>query len=167
LTEDELALMRSQKVGFVFQQFHLLPKTTVLQNVVLPMLYVAVSEEIRLNKAKAAIAAVGLMHRIDFLSNQLSGGEKQRVAIARALVNDPAVIFADEPTGNLDSKSGAQIMKILDDLNRQGKTVILVTHETTTASYAKRILRLKDGLLVGDERVDEQARQRALAGEIK
>jgi len=167
LTEDELALMRSQKVGFVFQQFHLLPKTTVLQNVALPMLYVAVSEEIRLNKAKAAIAAVGLMHRIDFLSNQLSGGEKQRVAIARALVNDPAVIFADEPTGNLDSKSGAQIMKILDDLNRQGKTVILVTHETTTASYAKRILRLKDGLLVGDERVDEQARQRALAGEIK
>ena len=167
LTEDELALMRSQKVGFVFQQFHLLPKTTVLQNVVLPMLYVAVSEEIRLNKAKAAIAAVGLMHRIDFLSNQLSGGEKQRVAIARALVNDPAVIFADEPTGNLDSKSGAQIMKILDNLNRQGKTVILVTHETTTASYAKRILRLKDGLLVGDERVDEQARQRALAGEIK
>ncbi|KKT14324.1 MAG: ABC transporter related protein [Parcubacteria group bacterium GW2011_GWA1_43_27] len=167
LTDDELAAMRSQKVGFVFQQFNLLPKTSVLDNVRLPMLYVNKSDAERTLKAKAAVAAVGLEHRMDYLSNQLSGGEKQRVAIARALVNDPSVIFADEPTGNLDSKSGAQIMKILDKLNAEGKTVILVTHETTTAAYAKRILRLKDGLLVADERVDEVERQRALASELK
>ena len=165
LSDDELAEMRSQKVGFIFQQFNLLPKASVLHNVQLPMLYVNVSDADRAAKAKVAIAAVGLTHRLDYLSNQLSGGEKQRVAIARALVNNPAVIFADEPTGNLDSKSGAQIMKILDGLNQQGKTVILVTHETTTAAYAKRILRLKDGLLTDDERVDEASRQRALVGE--
>lgn len=167
LSDDELASMRSQKVGFVFQQFNLLPKTSVLDNVRLPMLYVNISETERTKKAQAAIKAVGLEHRQDYLSNQLSGGEKQRVAIARALVNDPSVIFADEPTGNLDSKSGAQIMKILDGLNSQGKTVILVTHETTTAAYAKRILRMKDGLLVADEKVDEGERQRALASELK
>lgn len=167
LSDDELAKMRSKEVGFVFQQFNLLPKTSVLDNVRLPMLYVNISDVERTKKAKAAIVAVGLDHRMDFLSNQLSGGEKQRVAIARALVNDPSVIFADEPTGNLDSKSGAQIMKILDKLNDEGKTVILVTHETTTAAYAKRILRMKDGLLVADEKVNEAERQRALSSELK
>lgn len=167
LSDDDLAAMRSSKVGFVFQQFNLLPKTSVLANVRLPLLYVAMSEAERTKRAQAAIAAVGLEHRSEYLSNQLSGGEKQRVAIARALVNDPAVIFADEPTGNLDSKSGAAIMNILDKLNLEGRTVILVTHETTTAAYARRILRLKDGVLVGDESVDEERRRAALAGELK
>lgn len=167
LSDDELAIMRSRKVGFVFQQFNLLPKTSVLDNVKLPLLYMNIPEAERVKKAKAAIESVGLGHRLEYLSNQLSGGEKQRVAIARALVNDPSVLFADEPTGNLDSKSGAQIMKILDKLNNEGKTIILVTHETTTAAYAKRILRLKDGLLIDDEKVDEAKRQNALASELK
>lgn len=167
LDEDELASMRSSKVGFVFQQFNLLPKTSVLQNVKLPLVYVEMPEKQRDEWALKAIAAVGLDHRANFLSNQLSGGEKQRVAIARALVNNPAVIFADEPTGNLDSKSGVQIMNILDGLNDQGKTVILVTHETNTAAHAKRILKLKDGLLVADENVSEELRQQALSGELK
>ncbi len=167
LSDDELAAMRSAKVGFVFQQFNLLPKTTVLQNVKLPLLYVDLEERERTQRAQAAIQAVGLEHRATYLSNQLSGGEKQRVAIARALVNNPPVLFADEPTGNLDSKSGAQIMNILDDLNQQGHTIVLVTHETTTAQYAKRILRIKDGLVVGDEHIAEAMRQAALAGQLK
>ncbi len=167
LSDDELAAMRSTKVGFVFQQFNLLPKTTVLNNVKLPLLYVDLPEAERIAKAQAAIEAVGLSHRLNYLSNQLSGGEKQRVAIARALVNNPHVLFADEPTGNLDSKSGAQIMNILDKLNNEGKTIILVTHESTTAAYAKRILRLKDGLLVADEKVDEAKRREALSSELK
>jgi len=168
LSDDDLALMRSRQVGFIFQQFNLLPKTTVLQNVILPLLYVEMTEAERLKKAKAAVAAVGLEHRFDYLSNQLSGGEKQRVAIARALVNDPSVIFADEPTGNLDSKSGAQIMKILYDLNtKEGHTIILVTHETYTAEHARRIIRLKDGHLVADEEVSEARRQAAIGGELK
>lgn len=167
LSEVELANMRSAKVGFVFQQFNLLPKTTVLDNVKLPLLYVDLTEGERQARAEQAIAAVGLEHRSSFLSNQLSGGEKQRVAIARALVNKPSLLFADEPTGNLDSKSGEQIMNILDNLNKQGHTIILVTHETATAEHARRILRIKDGLLVGDENVDEDRRQRALAGELK
>jgi putative ABC transport system ATP-binding protein len=167
-TEDELAQMRSQKVGFVFQQFNLLPKTSVLQNVKLPLLYVDISEAERDQRTREAIKAVGLEHRLNYLSNQLSGGEKQRVAIARALVNNPAVIFADEPTGNLDSKSGQQIMKLLYDLNaKEGHTVILVTHETYTAEHAKRILKLKDGELVLDELVPEARRQSAISGELK
>lgn len=167
LSPDELAAMRSSKVGFVFQQFNLLPKTTVLQNVKLPLVYVKLIESERTKRAQAAIAAVGLEHRAQYFSNQLSGGEKQRVAIARALVNNPQVIFADEPTGNLDSKSGAQIMNILDNLNKEGRTIILVTHETTTAQYAKRILRVKDGLVVADDRIDEAMRQAALSGQLK
>lgn len=167
-TEDELAQMRSQKVGFVFQQFNLLPKTSVLQNVKLPLLYVDISEIERDQRAQEAVKAVGLEHRLNYLSNQLSGGEKQRVAIARALVNNPTVIFADEPTGNLDSKSGQQIMKLLYDLNeKEGHTVILVTHETYTAEHAKRILKLKDGELVSDELVPEAHRQAAISGELK
>lgn len=167
-TEDELAQMRSQKVGFVFQQFNLLPKTSVLQNVKLPLLYVDILETERDQRAREAIKAVGLEHRLNYLSNQLSGGEKQRVAIARALVNNPAVIFADEPTGNLDSKSGQQIMKLLYDLNaKEGHTVILVTHETYTAEHAKRILKLKDGELVSDELMPEARRHAAISGELK
>ncbi len=168
LNDDQLAELRLMKVGFIFQQFNLLPKTTVLDNVKLPLLYAEMPEEERVKRAREAIVAVGLEHRMEFLSNQLSGGEKQRVAIARSLVNNPSLIFADEPTGNLDSKSGAQIMKILYDLNEQKKhTIILVTHEMYTANHARRILRLKDGKLISDDRVTEKDRQEALSGELK
>ncbi len=151
LSEDELARARGEKVGFIFQAFNLLPKTSVLENVKLPLLYSDVPLSKRDALAKEAIEIVGLGHRIHNLSNQLSGGERQRVAIARALIRKPPVIFADEPTGNLDSKSGAQVMRILQDLNlKQKHTVILVTHETYTSEHAERIIRLKDGLIQSD-----------------
>ena len=157
LDDDQLALMRNQKIGFIFQAFNLLPRTSVLDNVMLPMMYTNLSRIERLKRAREAIRSVGLEHRINNLSNQLSGGEKQRVAIARALVNQPSVIFADEPTGNLDSKSGLQVMKILQDLNiKQGHTIILVTHEKYTAEHAERILRMKDGLIIMDEKVENR-----------
>lgn len=150
--EDEyLATLRNERIGFVFQAFNLLARTTVLDNVKLPLIYSKKRDHDKL--AKSALEAVGLGHRLDFFTNQISGGEKQRVAIARALVCDPAVIFADEPTGNLDSKSGNAVMNILQRLNDEGRTIILVTHEMDTANHAKRILRLKDGLLVSDEKV--------------
>jgi putative ABC transport system ATP-binding protein len=153
LTDDELAEMRNSKVGFVFQAFNLLSRSSALENVMLPLLYSKVSKEEREQKAKKLLEAVGLSHRLAYSPNKLSGGEKQRVAIARALVNDPDIIFADEPTGNLDSKSGHQVMKILQDLNDQGHTIILVTHERYTAEHAKRILQIKDGLIIKDEKV--------------
>ena len=149
--DNKLADFRNSKIGFVFQSFNLLARTTVLDNVILPLEYNG--EKDKHGAAEKALKAVGLEHRLDYLSNQLSGGEKQRVAIARALVNNPEVIFADEPTGNLDSKSGQQVMEILSDLNKEGKSIILVTHEQYTANTAKRIIKMKDGLVVSDEKV--------------
>jgi putative ABC transport system ATP-binding protein len=155
MEDDELAAMRGEKVGFIFQSFNLLPKTTVLENVMLPLLYSDVPLRDREKLAMEAIDIVGLQHRVKNLSNQLSGGERQRVAIARALVRKPSVIFADEPTGNLDSKNGQAVMDTLLELNlKKGHTIILVTHETDTAAYAERILTLRDGLLVSDRRLD-------------
>lgn len=148
LSEDELAVLRNKSVGFVFQNFNLLPKTTVWENVRLPLLYTEKKSDYAI--VDQMIKSVGLEHRRDYFSNQLSGGEKQRVAIARALVNSPDIIFADEPTGNLDSKSGLQVMSILQNLNQAGKTIILVTHETYTAEHAKRIIKIKDGKIIED-----------------
>jgi len=156
LTDDQLAFVRNNKLGFVFQFFNLLPRTSVFDNVKLPLIYTKISEEEKKQRVINAINAVGLSHRIKHLSNQLSGGEQQRVAIARAIVNNPAVIFADEPTGNLDSKSGQQIMEILQDLNDAGHSIILVTHEQYTAEMAKRIIKLKDGQIVSDELVKDR-----------
>jgi len=152
LTSDQLAGIRNRKVGFIFQSFNLLPRATALTNVVLPMRYAGVVKG-RYERAREALEAVGLGDRINHRPSELSGGQQQRVAIARALVNDPAIIMADEPTGNLDSKSGTQVMKILQDLNETGNTIILVTHETFTAEHAKRIIRVKDGEIVSDEEV--------------
>ncbi|MBI2990364.1 MAG: ABC transporter ATP-binding protein [Candidatus Magasanikbacteria bacterium] len=148
---DRLAEMRNRRVGFVFQSFNLLPRTTVRENIELPLLYSSKNKKEYKDLVDKAIESVALSHRGQHLSNQLSGGERQRVAIARALVNDPDVIFADEPTGNLDSKSGTQIMSILQGLNKKGHSIIMVTHELDTARHAKRIVHLKDGLIVRDE----------------
>ncbi len=152
--DDKLADLRNAEIGFVFQQFNLLPRTSVLENVKLPLTYSKkIKQKEKDERARKASESVGLGHRLENLSNQLSGGEKQRVAIARALVNQPEIIFADEPTGNLDSKSGEQVMKILHDLNEEGKTIILVTHEQYTAEYAERIIKLRDGKVVSDGKV--------------
>lgn len=149
LSDDELAGLRNREVGFVFQAFNLLPRTTVLENVKLPLLYSENRKGLE-EKAQEVLKSVGLEHRINYYTNQISGGEKQRVAIARALVNQPSVLFADEPTGNLDSKSGVQIMEILQKLNDAGKTIVMVTHETYTSEHAKRIIRIHDGHIVSD-----------------
>lgn len=149
--DDELARIRATRVSFVFQAFNLLPRTSVLENVMLPLLYhptIPASE--REERAMKAIDIVGLADRKNYLSNQLSGGQKQRVAIARSLVTDPDVIFADEPTGNLDSVSGVAVMDALQTLNNEGHTIILVTHEQTTAEHAKRIINVKDGRIISD-----------------
>jgi putative ABC transport system ATP-binding protein len=151
--DDTLADIRNKKIGFVFQSFNLLPRTSVFENVELPLLYDSKPDGKNREKVMRALESVGMEHREKYLSNQLSGGEKQRVAIARALVNDPEIIFADEPTGNLDSKSGLQVMKILQDLNNKGRTIILVTHETYTAEHAKRIIYMKDGEIISDDPV--------------
>ena len=152
LDDDELALRRNENIGFVFQSFNLLQRTTVLDNVKLPLTY-SKSKVNYDQHAKKILESVGLGHRLHYFTNQISGGEKQRVAIARALVNNPSVLFADEPTGNLDSKSGIQIMEILQELNKAGNTIILVTHETYTAEHAKRIITMKDGLITQDYKV--------------
>jgi putative ABC transport system ATP-binding protein len=141
-------------MGFIFQTFNLLPRMSVLENVELPLIYSGVKELKRKELAREAIEAVGLSHRVDYEPTKLSGGERQRVAVARALINNPAVIFADEPTGNLDSKSGRQVMELIHELNEtHGHTIILITHETYTASYAERVIKLLDGKIESDEKV--------------
>ncbi|KYZ75364.1 macrolide ABC transporter ATP-binding protein [Anaerosporomusa subterranea] len=150
LGDDDLAVTRNKKIGFVFQNFNLLPRISAMQNVALPLVYAGVDAKERQRRAEESLAAVGLDHRMDHLPNELSGGQRQRVAIARALVNDPTIIMADEPTGNLDSKSGTEVMGIFERLNAMGRTIILVTHEPDIAEYAKRVIHVRDGLVVRD-----------------
>ena len=153
MNDSQLASIRNRKIGFVFQTFNLLPKANALHNVEIPLVYANIKKDKRFEKASNALISVGLGDRMHHRPNELSGGQRQRVAIARALVNEPSIILADEPTGNLDSKSGHEIMKIFDELHRSGNTIILVTHEDDIAKYSNRIVRLLDGKVVSDESV--------------
>ncbi|MEO8713251.1 MAG: ABC transporter ATP-binding protein [Parafilimonas sp.] len=151
MADDDLAEVRNQEIGFVFQQFNLLPRLTAAENVALPLIYAGISRKERAERAMEALKKVGLADRSDHKSNELSGGQIQRVAIARALVNNPALLLADEPTGNLDSKTSAEVMEIFGNIQAGGNTVVLVTHEEDIAAYAKRIVRLRDGNIESDE----------------
>ncbi|TPV32300.1 ABC transporter ATP-binding protein [Paucihalobacter ruber] len=154
MTDDELAEIRNKEIGFVFQTFNLLPRTTALDNVALPMIYSGKSKADRVKRATKVLHDVGLADRMDHKPNQLSGGQRQRVAVGRALVNEPSIILADEPTGNLDSKTSLEIMQLFDDIHAAGNTVILVTHEEDVASHAHRIIRLRDGIVESDVKKD-------------
>jgi len=155
MDDDELAHIRNKEIGFVFQTFNLLARATALHNVELPLVYSGVSSKERVERAKKALAMVELSDRMHHKPNELSGGQRQRVAIARALVNNPSIILADEPTGNLDSQTGVEIMKLFDKLHSEGNTIILVTHERDIADYAHRIISIRDGKIALDERVKE------------
>jgi len=153
LDDDELAYIRNKEIGFVFQTFNLLPRATALHNVELPLIYNGTPAEERVEKAKQALARVDLTSRMTHKPNELSGGQRQRVAIARALVNDPSIVLADEPTGNLDSKTGEEIMSLFANLHQQGNTIILVTHEMDIAQHAHRVIFIRDGKIASDEKV--------------
>jgi putative ABC transport system ATP-binding protein len=150
MTDNELAEIRNKEIGFIFQTFNLLPRNSSLENVALPLVYAGIGKTERLEKAKIALQSVGLGDRVEHKPNELSGGQRQRVAIARALVNKPAIILADEPTGNLDTKTSYEIMDLLEEIHKKGNTVIIVTHEEDIAKRAKRIVRLRDGIVESD-----------------
>ena len=152
-SENQLSAIRNQKIGFVFQAFQLIPRTSALKNVEIPMIYAGMKADARKAKAAALLEKVGLGQRIHHMPNELSGGQKQRVAIARALANDPAIILADEPTGNLDTKASYEIMEVFTNLNKEGATVVVVTHEEEIASYTDRIIRFQDGQIISDKKV--------------
>jgi putative ABC transport system ATP-binding protein len=152
LNDDQLADIRNKEIGFVFQTFNLLPRTTALDNVALPMIYAGMTKKQRVARAKEVLTSVGLADRMDHQPNQLSGGQRQRVAVGRALVNHPSIILADEPTGNLDSKTGNEIMALFDQIHKDGNTMIVVTHEEEVAEHAHRVIRLRDGVIESDIR---------------
>ncbi len=157
MDDDELAAARNREIGFVFQTFNLLPRVNCLQNVELPLIYSGIRRSERREMAAQALRNVGLGDRMDHKPNELSGGQRQRVAVARALVNNPAILLADEPTGNLDSKTGVEIMHLFEELHGRGNTLLVVTHEEEVARHARRIVRLRDGLIESDEKVDNPA----------
>ena len=152
MSDAELAQVRNKEIGFVFQTFNLMPRLSALENVALPLVYAGQSRAKRLARAAEVLDAVGLSERMDHKPNELSGGQRQRVAVARALVNDPAMILADEPTGNLDTKTSIEIMTLFNDIHQRGNTVVVVTHEPDIAEYAHRVVRMRDGLIESDER---------------
>lgn len=161
LSDDELADIRNRKIGFIFQAFNLLPRRSALQNVMLPMIYLGIDKKERMTRAKKYLEMVGLADRLNHTSSQLSGGQQQRVAIARALVNDPAILLADEPTGNIASNQAEEIMKIFQDLNDKGHTIVMITHEPDIAEHANRVIILKDGKIISDKKNTKQKRIKA------
>lgn len=160
MDDGELAEVRNKDIGFVFQTFNLLPRLSALENVALPLVYAGTGREARLEKARKVLESVGLGDRVYHKPNELSGGQRQRVAVARALVNDPAIILADEPTGNLDTKTSYEIMSLFEEIHAAGNTVIVVTHENDIARHARRIVRMRDGLIESDQRNEQYVRMR-------